>query len=241
MAGRRTAAKLRGNTNASLLAAHGRRAFCEYMPVRRDPGRDRARSIARLPHGLLLDIFLLDMRCYRGPNGDRDTQLGPIPRSSARRRSTWLKRELVRSNATWKVIAADLPLSVVGYGAAVAQAAMARRVGRELEIADLLAFIKHAGIRNTVWITADMHYTARALLRPERAHVFQDFEPFWEFISGPLHAGTWRPQRSRQHVRAAGAIFQNGCSDDAGAMNLAPVLRAAVLRPCGDRWRHRGR
>src|SRR5215831_15404728 len=27
-------------------------------------------------------------------------------------------------------------------------------------IADLLAFIKHAGIGNTVWITADMHYTA---------------------------------------------------------------------------------
>jgi alkaline phosphatase D len=30
----------------------------------------------------------------------------------------------------------------------------------------------------------------RALLRSE-PRVFQDFEPFWEFVSGPLHAGTW--------------------------------------------------
>jgi alkaline phosphatase D len=25
--------------------------------------------------------------------------------------------------------------------------------------------------------------------------VFQDFEPFWEFVSGPLHAGTFGPGR----------------------------------------------
>jgi phosphodiesterase/alkaline phosphatase D-like protein len=64
--------------------------------------------------------------------------------------------------------------------------------GREIEVADLLSFIKHAGVHNTVWITADMHYTAAIYYDPNRA-VFQDFEPFWEFISGPLHAGTWGP------------------------------------------------
>jgi len=25
--------------------------------------------------------------------------------------------------------------------------------------------------------------------------VFQDFEPFWEFVSGPLHAGTFGPNK----------------------------------------------
>ena len=49
--------------------------------------------------------------------------------------------------------------------------------------------MKHAGVRNTVWVTADMHYTAAHHYDPNRA-VFQDFEPFWEFMSGPLHAGT---------------------------------------------------
>ena len=47
-------------------------------------------------------------------------------------------------------------------------------------------------IANVVWLTADMHYTAAHYYDPNKA-VFQDFEPFWEFISGPLHAGTWSP------------------------------------------------
>jgi len=64
--------------------------------------------------------------------------------------------------------------------------------GRELEIADILAFIKRAGIRNTLWLTADVHYTAAHYYDPNKA-VFQDFEPFWEFVSGPLHAGTFGP------------------------------------------------
>ena len=55
--------------------------------------------------------------------------------------------------------------------------------GRELEIADLLAFIKRAGIRNTLWLTADVHYTAAHYYDPSKA-VFQEFEPFWEFVSG---------------------------------------------------------
>jgi len=31
-----------------------------------------------------------------------------------------------------------------------------------------------------------------ASLHPNRAQ-FQDFAPFWEFVSGPIHAGTWWP------------------------------------------------
>jgi alkaline phosphatase D len=66
--------------------------------------------------------------------------------------------------------------------------------GRELEIADILSFIKRAGVRNTLWLTADVHYTAAHYYDPNKA-VFQDFEPFWEFVSGPLHAGTF-PQNA---------------------------------------------
>jgi alkaline phosphatase D len=31
---------------------------------------------------------------------------------------------------------------------------------RGVEIAELLSFIKHAGVHNTLWITADLHYMA---------------------------------------------------------------------------------
>ncbi len=37
-----------------------------------------------------------------------------------------------------------------------------------------------------------MHYTAAHHYSPERAS-FQDFDQFWEFVSGPLHAGSFGP------------------------------------------------
>jgi alkaline phosphatase D len=75
---------------------------------------------------------------------------------------------------------------------AIAQGDNGQPRGRELEIADILSFIKRAGVRNTVWLTADVHYTAAHYYDPNKA-AFQDFEPFWEFVSGPLHAGTFGP------------------------------------------------
>jgi alkaline phosphatase D len=61
-----------------------------------------------------------------------------------------------------------------------------------LEIADLLSFMRRNDVRNTVWLTGDVHYTAAHRYHPDRAR-FQDFEPFWEFVSGPIHAGSFGP------------------------------------------------
>jgi alkaline phosphatase D len=214
--------QIRGNrpdTNASLLAARGRRAFCEYLPIRQtlaEPGR----VYRKMSYGPLLDLFLLDMRSYRGPNDRRnDTApdaacpfLGPA-------QTEWLKRSLMGSTATWKVICADLPIGLISEDS-VAQGDGAP-LGREVEIADILAFIKHASIHNTVWITADMHYTAAHHYDPNRA-VFQDFEPFWEFVSGPIHAGTWGPGQLDNTFGPA-ALFQKGCTTEQGE-NLAPCF-----------------
>jgi alkaline phosphatase D len=43
-----------------------------------------------------------------------------------------------------------------------------------------------------VWLTADVHYTAAHRYDPNRAQ-FQEFAPFFEFVSGPLNAGTFGP------------------------------------------------
>ena len=92
-----------------------------------------------------------------------------------------------------------MPLSLIVYDDAAEEAvrrrsrrATGRPLGRELEIAELLRFIKAAGIVNTVWLTADVHYCAAHYYSPDKAK-FQDFEPFWEFVSGPLNAGTFGP------------------------------------------------
>ena len=152
-----------------------------------EPGR----VYRKISHGPLLDVFMLDMRSYRGPDGPHtDSILRPDDYLLGPQQVAWLKRELARSPATWKVIAADTPIGYVVNPTGIEHADGPR--GRGLEIADLLSFIKHAGIRNTLWLTADLHYTAAHYYDPNRA-VFQDFEPFWEFVSGPLHAGTFGP------------------------------------------------
>ena len=92
-------------------------------------------------------------------------------------------------------------------------------LGRGIEIADLLSFMDHAAIRNTIWITADLHYTAAHYFDPNYA-VFQDFEPFWEFVSGPIHAGTWTPC-AMDRAFGPQVVFQSAASQTQGD-NLAP-------------------
>ena len=64
--------------------------------------------------------------------------------------------------------------------------------GREIEIARLLRFMKENGVQNVVWLTGDVHYTAAHFYDPTKAQ-FTNFDPFWEFVSGPLNAGTFGP------------------------------------------------
>jgi alkaline phosphatase D len=71
------------------------------------------------------------------------------------------------------------------------------------------------------WITADMHYTAAHFYHPEAA-VFQDFHPFWEFVSGPLHAGTWGPG-TLDDTFGPRAMYRHGCAPEQGE-NLAPCF-----------------
>ena len=208
-----------GDADITALAARGCRAFHEFMPTRQTAA-ERGRIYRKIAYGPLLDVFMLDMRSYRGPNGDRRQDayteaahfLGPV-------QLAWLKRELAASRATWKVIAADLPIGVMNYDAAAQ--GDGPPLGRELEIADLLSFMKRAGVRNAVWITADMHYTAAHQYDPNRA-VFQDFEPFWEFMSGPIHAGTGGPG-VLDNTFGPRTIYQNACSKEQGD-DLAPCF-----------------
>jgi alkaline phosphatase D len=201
----------------SRLVARARQAFHEFMPIRQIPGQ-AGRIYRKIEYGPMLDVFLIDMRSYRDStwNKRNDRSETCILGST---QLTWLKRELAASNATWKVIAADLSIGLISEDAIALGNGPPER--RENEIADLLSFMKRAGIRNTVWLTADMHYTAAHFYDPNNA-VFQDFEPFWEFVSGPLHAGTWAPGELDNTFGPA-AMFQKGCSPEQGE-NLAPCF-----------------
>ena len=227
--------------NTLILAARAGRAFHEYMPLRRTQA-EAGRIYRKISYGPLLDVFMIDMRSYRGPNGEgMEDSYGPAAYFLGPAQVAWLKRELINSQATWKVIAADMPISLIVYDdfasqkgvEAVAQGDGPAR-GRELEIADLLAFIKRAGIRNTLWLTADVHYTAAHHYDPNRA-VFQDFEPFWEFVSGPLHAGSF-PQNKLDNTFGPQLMYVKAPS----AAEPAAERRPAILRSGRHRRRHPG-
>ena len=124
-----------------------------------------------------MDLFVLDMRSYRGPNS---TNLQSIENEESafmgRPQVSWLIDGLIKSKATWKVIAADMPIGLqVPDGKtldgqnkweAIANGDHGQAKGREIEISRLLSAIKKANIHNIVWLTADVHYTAAHFYDP---------------------------------------------------------------------------
>jgi alkaline phosphatase D len=188
--------------SASLLSAYARQAMFEYNPMRFD-GEDAERVYRRIAYGPALDVLMLDERSYRGPNSpNRQPALNETSAFLGAAQLAWLKRSLLESKATWKLIASDMPISLVvpdlnpdvpkGTFEAWANADNGPPSGRELEIASLLSFIKNNTIKNVVWVTADVHYAHAIRYAPERAQ-FTDFDPFWEFVAGPINAGTFGP------------------------------------------------
>jgi alkaline phosphatase D len=184
-----------------LLVARATRAFLDYAPIS-FTAAGTPRIYRKIPYGPLLDVFVIDQRSFRAGNGfnRQDEESAETAFLGAGQRE-WLKHGLRSSKALWKVIASDMPIGLqVGDGRDAVGRPMFENLangdgpplGRELEIADLLRFLKTHNVRNTVWLTADTHYTAAHYYDPVKAQ-FTDFLPFWEFMSGPLNAGTFGP------------------------------------------------
>lgn len=241
--------------SASLLAARARQAMFEYVPLRRQVAAPE-RIYRNFAYGDLAEVFMLDLRSYRGANSP-NTQ-GRLSAESAlmgEEQTQWLLQALKRSQATWKIIATDMPLGLVVPDYPVdgkrtfeawANADGGQPAGRELELARVLSFIKQNAIPNCVWITADVHYAAAHHYAPERA-AFVDFDPFWEFVAGPMHAGTFGPNaldatfgpEVRFSSVGDGVTPNRPPSDDLqffGVLDLDPqtrVLRAAIHSVAG--------
>jgi alkaline phosphatase D len=184
--------------NIQVLVDRGRQAFLEFAPMLLEGNR----IYRKIPCGPLLDVFLIDMRSYRGPNTyNRQDVESAETAFLGNTQTRWLAEGLRRSRAAWKIVAADMPVGlIVGDGKDKKGRPRFENcsngdgpaLGREIEIARLLSSIKRSNVRNIVWLTADVHYTAAHHYDPARAR-FTDFLPFHEFVSGPLNAGTFGP------------------------------------------------
>jgi alkaline phosphatase D len=174
---------------ADALMPLGRQALLEYWPIRtppEEPGR-LYRKISRGPH---LDLFILDTRQYRSPNGDAD---GPAKTMLGEAQRAWLLRELPRSTATWKVIVSSVPIANPKAGSVLSPGndSWARGddgTGFQHELRAITGAIVSTPVRNVVWLAADVHYVQAAAFDPNR-----DGTPdFAEFIAGPLSAAAGR-------------------------------------------------
>lgn len=195
--------------DVNTLAARGRQAWQENMPIADSsalwrPGTfddggqyQPARIYRKISRGPQLDIFCLDMRNFKSPNTDgKESYATSI---LGQEQVDWLISEVSKSKATWKVIAADLPLGIIVPDGPVNEESVSNRdngapLGRELEIAGVLSAFKRNKVKNVVWLTADVHYCAAHHYSPERA-AFTDFDPFWEFVAGPIAAGSFGPNQ----------------------------------------------
>lgn len=156
-----------------LLAA---RAFLEYAPLRRLYDEAASRVYRHLPHGPLLDLFVVDPRGHHGPDPRRRPPAADAAGAfHGRPQLGWLLDGLRHSRATWKLIAIAGP-----SGLAMADDDAPALTG-------LLRGLRAAGVKNVVWLSTGVHATAAHRYDPACA-AFTDVDPFRAFFPGPLDA-----------------------------------------------------
>lgn len=168
----------------------GLQAFLDYNPVDIDPATPK-RLYRNIRWGKHVELFVLDTRQYRDANFMEDNELAPKT-MLGREQLTWLKEKLAASDATWKVIVSSVPMSIpTGFPAENGRDGWAdydQDTGFEHELRDILRFMQKQGIKNSVWLTTDVHFSEGFVYQP-----FADAPEFevYEFVSGPLNAGVF--------------------------------------------------
>ncbi|MFF7676011.1 alkaline phosphatase D family protein [Actinacidiphila glaucinigra] len=160
-----------GAWTARVAAA--KQAYFEWMPVRPSIAGTTYR---RLRFGRLADLSLLDLRSFRSQqasigSGSVDD---PDRTITGRAQLDWLKAGLKASDTTWRLIGNSVMISPVAFGALPGHllAPLAELLGLPAEglavnvdqwdgytddRREILAHLRDNGIRNTVFLTGDIH------------------------------------------------------------------------------------
>jgi alkaline phosphatase D len=178
--------------SAGRLLETGRRAFLDYFPIL-PPAEEPGRLYRKFSWGSLLDVFILDTRQYRSANTDLD---GPRKTMLGAAQKRWLIDGVTGSKAVWKVVVSSVSLSVPTGGKAHDSWSNANILGFPEENATGFAWERDAilrafrdrGVKNLIFLTADVHHAELI-----RHHPMPGWS-FHEFIAGPLSASLGRPR-----------------------------------------------
>ncbi|MGW3557633.1 alkaline phosphatase D family protein [Streptomyces sp. NPDC000963] len=157
---------------AARVAA-AKRAYFEWMPVR---ASTEGTVFRRLRFGRLADLHLLDLRSFRSAQAKTGSGTVDDPERSitGRAQLDWLKAGLAGSDATWQLVGTSVMISPVAFGALPAHLLepLAELMGLPKEglavnvdqwdgytddRKELLAHLTSRGVRNTVFLTGDIH------------------------------------------------------------------------------------
>ncbi|MFF0424471.1 alkaline phosphatase D family protein [Streptomyces sp. NPDC004520] len=160
-----------GDWAARVAAA--KQAYFEWMPVRTST---EGTVFRRLRFGKLADLHLLDLRSFRSAPAKTGSGTVDDPERSitGRAQLDWLKAGLAGSDATWQLVGTSVMISPVAFGSLPAYLLepLAGLLGLPKEgIAvnvdqwdgytddrkELLAHLTERAIRNTVFLTGDIH------------------------------------------------------------------------------------
>ncbi|MFD9486429.1 alkaline phosphatase D family protein [Streptomyces sp. NPDC059991] len=160
-----------GDWVARVSAA--KQAYFEWMPVRPSIAGTTYR---RIRYGKLADLHLLDLRSFRSQQASVGSGKVDDPERTitGRAQLDWLKSGLSASNAAWQLVGTSVMISPVAFGALPAEltAPLAELLGLPKEgIAinvdqwdgytddrrELLGHLVDNGIKNTVFLTGDIH------------------------------------------------------------------------------------
>ncbi|MCX2922572.1 alkaline phosphatase D family protein [Streptomyces sp. NEAU-W12] len=153
--------------------AAAKRAYFEWMPVR---PAITGTTYRRLRFGRLADLSLLDLRSFRSQQvsvGDGDVD-DPDRTLTGRAQLDWLKSGLSASDTTWRLVGTSVMISPLALGAL--PAGLLKPVAKLLGLPqeglalntdqwdgytddrrELLAHLRTNAIRNTVFLTGDIH------------------------------------------------------------------------------------
>ena len=246
-------------TEGVHLLPIGLRTFLEYNPILPDDERTPDRLYRTLRWGRHVELFILDTRQYRDANIAPDLPpetdaIGEVRRAKSllgREQRTWLEQKLAASDATWQVIVSSVPLAIpTGSPPMRGRDGWSRGrndpTGFAQERDEILRFLHANGVRDTLWITTDVHFAQVFVHRP----IAEDpgFRVI-EAVSGPLSAifGAPRPpdpavNAEIRFVHAAPEGANQGAFDDAvrwfnfGAFEVDAdgVLTVRILDAAGE-------
>ena len=196
----------------------GRQALREYWPI--STHADEPQRLYRsVRYGADLELFILDTRQYRSRNTDVD---GPAKTMLGAEQVQWVIDGLIRSSATWKIVATSVPLSVPKGGAGYSDgwAAGPNAPGFERERQVLVEAIVQRRLKNVMFLGGDVHYVQANAYDPNRDGIID----FHEFVAGPLSARPGRETPANDTLRPTRLVNEGGYQN----FGLVRVTKTAV-------------